>query len=885
MVVSTTLKGGRGAAAGLFCADDQRGQLTARTAASRRESFMRGIVGRFEVAIVTTCGGQYGPLQIVKLFDPQRSVLTQFRALAEAAPDRIALVDGTTAVTFGEVWVRAGSIAARILGSGVVRGDVVALALPRSIELMIATIAVLRAGGVVLAIDLKSPSSRNAAILRASAATRILYRGHLDDVLAVVPAIDLADTGSAALDAREEADRGPLDVAFLVYTSGSTGEPKGVRVAYDAVRLRAAAEMEGYALTDDSVYLARSRPNLIAHMVALAILSTSTRCAIPRDDAPDDPRTVFDLVTSLGVTELGLPPRFIDDILKDPDFPQRLARLRTLRSYGDALSLPAASALCAQLPACSLKDDYGATEVSGIVAVRRFSRSDDGMAHRPLANVLFRVVDESGEDATEGELWIGGPFVAPGYVDGGDDARFVEIDHEGSKAHFYRTGDRARLGSGGTFSLLGRMDLVLNVDGVRIDPVEVERALCAHRNIRDAAVWAHPDQRGRLRLTAHIVEDGPPTHAAVVRTFLSSRLPGTHIPTRFVHARSLPKTPSGKLQRTALEPSGIDRVNEPPSGPIEHRLLDLFRSTLGEPSIGVTGDFFEWGGDSLRAFALVSRANQEFRVALAAATLLNAATVRDLACIVETAKTEPRSEIRVTTLRAGGDREPLFCFPGGAGDPLWFLPLEAALDPGRGLLGVSYERLALPVTMRSILDASLDALRREQPGGPYFLLGHSLGGVLAFEVARALRLSGEQIAFLGLIDTYLPGATYQGTRDPARRLGHGLKRLVNRLRRQHRRFIDGSDAAPPPSISSALADGLRVAVRSHRIERADLFVNFFRAKVRPDGADLSAPWADVAGRGMEVVEVPGEHFDLIGRGRAIELSARISAAILRVDPE
>jgi len=811
--------------------------------------------------------------------------------LARAEPERLALSEGEKTMTFFEVWAEAGGIAGALEARGVKTGDVVAVAMPRSARLVIACLAVMRAGGIVLALDLRHPAVRNRRLMDAAGVSCSVIDGSTAPECAGHTAvIDAREAGNAPSPAAEAEVRG-ADSGFVVFTSGSSGEPKGVLISHAAMVERSRIEHGLFGFTPRDLYLLRTSPMLIGLPVALEIFASGVPLRIAPEPMGDDASALADLIQASRVTFAGFPPRLIESLLALPEAPAKLASLRVLRSSGEALRPRLAASIRDALPSCRVVDGYGTSETAGIVLLADVPQSVDpgapSLPGRPLPGVAIRLVGEDSGSTDDGEIWVSSPMLASGYLAGGgaDGSRFmVEPESPGSpRARWYRTGDRGRRLADGRFVVLGRLDVQLNVDGVRLDPVEVENALRGHASVRDAAVWMHPDASGRSRLIAYVVDQSAPAAPAELRSFLAGSLPPALIPARFIHLHSLPLTSSGKVDRARLPtPDFADGGSSGmPRNDAEAKVLALFREVLDAPGLGTDDVFFEWGGDSLKAFALMTRISDLLGVRLPAAALLDAPTAAGLA--KEIARGDP-GQVSAVWLRRAGDLAPLACLPGLAGDPLWFHPLLEALDRRQPILGLSFVGLKPPISIPAAASRAVDALRGEQPRGPYFLLGHSVGGVLAFEMARELLRQGETVGLLGMIDSYVPGSRRILPMTGAARVAKRLRRFRNRmigsarerLKESLSRFGLGTGERGPVFIP-----GLKEAAMSHRSSPCDLRITLFRANERTLGSDLAADWALLARGGVEVKDIAGHHFNLITGGRARELSARIAEVVSR----
>jgi enterobactin synthetase component F len=803
--------------------------------------------------------------------------------VARREPDRVAMREGDASLTFGGLRDRTGELSAALWERGLKPGDVVALALPRSRDLVVACLAVMRAGGVVLPLDLHAPEARNRKLVDAARAPwSIVSRARVPHCVAGTASVDARAAGTPG---NPDPEVHAADPAFLVFTSGTSGEPKGVLLSHQAMTGRSAAEQATYRFTPRDIYLLRTSPALIGLPVALEILALGVPFVIAPDEAGDDATLLASLIAEEKITFAGFPPRLIESLLALPDATEKLVSLRVIRSSGEALPVELGRRFKAALPSCRLVDGYGATEAGGVITTIDIEGAAAPGGGIPLPGIALRLADENGRPAEEGEIQLASPMLSIGYLGGeheGEHRFVIEDEPGGGSRRWYRTGDRGRLERDGRLRILGRLDFQLNVDGLRVDPVEIENALRFHPSVKDAAVSTQPDASGRSRLIAFIVNQGPRAPSSALRTFLAGVLPPGMIPARLVHLEALPLTSSGKVDRARLPRVEAEEAPQREArDPAESMLLALFRDVLEAPEVGIDADFFEWGGDSLKAFALMSRIADRMGVRLPAAAILQAPTVEALAR--EVARGD-RGEVSTTWLRKPGDLPPLACLPGLAGDPLWFLPLREALDSRQPMLGLSLVGLKPPISISTAASRGVAALRGVQPHGPYFLLGHSVGGVLAFEMARELSGLGEAVAFLGLIDTYVPGSGRLRSPEGVARVAKGLKRLRNRMLGGARRSLEESLTRFGVEIERSgpvFIPGLKEAALLHRLSPGDFAVTLFRANERTRGTDLAADWASLARGGVEVIDISGHHFEVLTGGRVRDLSARVAEAVGR----
>ncbi|WP_436498500.1 non-ribosomal peptide synthase/polyketide synthase [Actinokineospora sp. HUAS TT18] len=519
-----------------------------------------------------------------------------FEAQARRTPGTTALVCGEESLTYAELNARANRLAHRLIADGAAPERVVAVALPRSVEAVVAQLAVLKSGGVYLAIDPALPAERRAQLIADSGAA-IVIDHPLDTA-------DLPDTDP------ETALR-PDNAAYVIYTSGSTGLPKGVTVEHRNLvnllhshradfagerRLRVALSA---VFSFDTSW---EGPVLMADGHELHLLPDEIRL---------DPEALVDYVVRRRVDFLDLTPSYLRQLL-----PAGLLtgphRPSVLMLGGEALPEDLWRDLAAADTAAY--NFYGPTEVT-VDALSAPVTGERPVIGRPLRNLRAHILDDDLRPVpvgVPGELFLAGAQVARGYLDrpGLTAERFIADPFHGGR--MYRTGDLARWTAEGTVEYLGRTDEQVKIRGFRIEPGEVEAALLGCPGIREAAVVAREDD-GHRRLVAYVVS-ADTVDPAALRAMLKATLPDYLVPAAFVPLDSLPITSSGKLDRRALPAPSmraeVEGTYVAPRTDTEALLADLWADVLGADRVGVTDNFFALGGDSILSIQLVSKARQ-----------------------------------------------------------------------------------------------------------------------------------------------------------------------------------------------------------------------------------------------------------------------------------
>ncbi|MEV7184623.1 non-ribosomal peptide synthase/polyketide synthase [Kitasatospora sp. NPDC093102] len=564
-------------------------------------------------------------------------------ALIEAAVDRwpqaVALSAAGLELTFAEAEAHANRLAHRLIARGAGPGETVALLLPRSADTVLAELAVAKTGAAFLPVDPHYPEERIEAMLRDAAPALTLDAKEVADLLAVEP--DGAP-GHRPTDTDRIRPLDPDDPAYVIFTSGSTGTPKGVVVTHRGLAAFAAAEAEHYQVAPGDRVLAFATPSFDASVLELCLaLPHGARLVVP-EPGPLLGAQLAGQLRAERITHTLLPPAALATL--PAETPGSLPALKTLIVGAEACG---ADLVARWAPHHRLVNSYGPTEAT-VVATWSAPLTADGAAPpigRPLPGTGAYVLDARRRpvpDGVPGELWLSGPGLARGYLgrSGLTAARFTADPYGPPGSRMYRTGDLVRRDRHGELHYLGRTDHQLKLRGHRIEAGEVEAVLARHPAVLDAVVSIREDEPGLPRLVAHLLAapgTEPPT-GAELRALAARSLPGHMVPSAFAVLARFPLTASGKTDRAALPAPGpgeaepVERVA--PRTPTEEAVAEIWAEAL-RTAVGATDDFFQLGGDSMRALLIASRANDAFGVTLTPRDVLVSRTVAALADLVE----------------------------------------------------------------------------------------------------------------------------------------------------------------------------------------------------------------------------------------------------------
>ncbi|MGW4273047.1 non-ribosomal peptide synthetase [Streptomyces seoulensis] len=567
------------------------------------------------------------------------SIHERFAAQARRTPDAVAVSAGGERLTYRRLDERADRLAHRLIRAGVGPRDPVAVLMERSADLVVALLAILKAGAFYLPLHSAYPLPRMQQIMdRAGSPLLLADRASRTRGLPRTGQVVLPDADDAT--ARVPATGpgvpvGPDAPAYVIHTSGSTGEPKGVAVPHRGV----------LALADDSCWDGDAHRRVLAlapyafgvstYELWVPLLRGGEIVLPPPGDV--DVRTVRRLITAHGVTALhvtaGLFRLFADEA------PDSFATVREVLTGGDVISPAAVARVLDACPDLVVRAMYGATEVSSFAACAKLTAPYEPTAvipvGRPLDTVDARLLDENLRpvpDGGTGELYVAGERLALGYYRRPDltAERFVE-DPGAPGTRMYRTGDLMRRGPRG-LEFAGRVGDQVKIRGYRVEPAEVEHVLARREDVAHAAVVALEQENGERRLVAYLVPRAPGLDLAAVRGAVAGVLPDYMVPAAFVELAALPLTANGKLDRAALPtpPPQHGTGSGPASGARQDLLCTLFSRVLGVPGVGVDDSFFALGGESLQALRLASRIEAELGYEITIGDVLSHPTVAEL---------------------------------------------------------------------------------------------------------------------------------------------------------------------------------------------------------------------------------------------------------------
>ncbi|MET0990073.1 MAG: alpha/beta fold hydrolase [Glaciihabitans sp.] len=704
------------------------------------------------------------------------------------------------------------------------------------------------------------------------------------------------------------------DPVLIVFTSGSSGVPKGVIQTHNALMNDVMTMGTGFRLTpQDRVALVL--PFGFAAGSSLFFDSVLNGAGVwafdPRDGGV---RGLISFIENESLTVLACTPHLARSIVASVPPGRILSSVRLISTVGEAIHGRDVDAIRACLPpTVPFINWVGSSEV-GVLALHEIPAGvpvPQGTipAGRVVANKEVRLLRDDSTPAAPGEA--GEILTISAYLSGGywgdATANATRFSDAGDGRRICRQGDLGRFDDG-DLVLLGRADAAVKVRGYLVEPSEIEAAFLEIDSVTEAVVLTVVDPPAPTRLIAYVAQETAqrPHSVAALRRLLRLQLPEYMVPATIVPLSSLPRNDRGKVDRQQLPPVAPATQSTEPMEPRELVLSDIWAEVLGLEFVGLDDDFMALGGDSLSAEELFAIVRERFGIALASTDLIEAPTLREFARRVELGATALPSHPDVVTLRSGGIRTPLFCFAGAGALALTFLPLARHFPDHDMYAFQSHGLEARARPDRSVQATAtryLQLMRIIQPRGPYLLIGHSYGGLVALEIVKQLTRAGEVVEMVTLLDTYLPLSSSKAFAPPAPpvadriRPSSALEQGKHFVARQLKRVLPYG--LPEPDQWSrhiraraagvvrfkgrkqylAIFDHTSLVSRKYSLAPYDGRVLLVLADGNPDGEEA---WHDLLVGSREIVRVRSEHSALLREPHATEVATAIQAELDRL---
>lgn len=700
-----------------------------------------------------------------------------FEAQVERTPDAVAVSFGGEAWSYRALAAKANQMARVLSAQGVTRGAIIGICLERSMEMLVALLAVWKAGGTYLPLDPDFPRERLRFMVEDSGADLVVTTPAFSDLFVVsncrVWCLDREGASCA-----QEADhaRSPIatfgDLAYVLYTSGSTGQPKGVEITHRSLMNFLWSMKREPGCSSQDIFLSVTTLSFdIAGLELYLPLLVGGRVDIVSRAVAMEGHRLWARMKAVQPTIMQATPATWRLLL---DAGWTGSPSLTVLCGGEALPLDLAGKLLERSKA--VWNMYGPTETTIWSTIAKVEVGDREITiGRPIANTQIYILDRYLQlvpVGVAGELCIGGHGVARGYRRRREltDARFISNPFSAvSTEKLYRTGDLARYRQDGQIVHLGRIDQQVKIRGFRIELGEIEAVLGRHPAVRQVVVTARDDRESLKQLAAYLVcQDGATPTPTELRSYLRAVLPDYMVPSYFEVLPALPLTPNNKVDVHALPlPAAIDAVGEKrdvgPRNGMEVQLVALWQQVLGVAKIGIHDNFFDLGGHSLKAAQLFFLLEQVYGRQLPLATLFQAPTIAALASVLSGEQWVPPWQSLVA-IQPSGTATPIFMVPGVGGNVLIFAQLARSLGQDQPFYGLQSRGLDGKETPFSSVPEMashfVQEIQQRCPQGPYVIAGACTGGLIAYEIAQQLVNQGMQVTLL-MMDTWHPSSYRQ----------------------------------------------------------------------------------------------------------------------------
>jgi len=869
-----------------------------------------------------------------------RSVPERFEEIVRRLPDHIAIKFEDDLVTYARLNAGANRLARRLLTESGSQSEPVGVLLGRGSALPVAMLAILKAGKLFVPFDPSFPTSRLAATLKDSQARFLITdRRHVELAREVL-------SGDCRLVVDEPTERQTSEddlrltiasssLACILYTSGSTGQPKGVVLDHRGLLHNAMLQgiVASVGVRDGVTLLTSGTANAISTTL-FTLLGGAT--LFPFDVGKEGVSRMAQWLArekiSIALIASPLFRRFCESLRGEEE---RFPNIRLLRLTSESVYKPDVDLYKRHFsPTCTFVNGLNATETGPVAAWRMdhhtFITGNDVPVGHALPDKEILIVDDAGHQVgvnEVGEIAVRSRYLSRGYWCRPDltQLRF-RSEPDGGDERLYMTGDLGLILPDGRLVHKGRKDFRVKIRGYGVDVTEVQRELSAHPSIIETVVMPFKNEMGEFNLVAYFTtRTRPALNVSELRGFLRERLATYMIPSHFVALDTLPLTPYGKINRGALPLPDHSRpdLGTPHSLPrntVEERLVQMWVKILGVQPIGTTDNFFDLGGDSLAAATMIADLNAEFDLDLVVGALVNAPTIERLAGHLESERHKRQHGHRyLLQLQPGTARRAIFFVPGGiGGDSEFFVYARLARHVGSqypfyGLRARSAQ--GTESSQSSVMEMASDyvaAIRSVQPRGPYYVVGECAGGIVAYEIAQQLHGQREEIALLVLMDTPRPDFLLEVRRrltrlfrpvlaSPfARRLSAQWGQLRQRtmlgaasyLVEKSGKIFQGAGQAPPASSGPRIDRSIEYVQRSYSRAiyayrprpypgRMTLLVH---EESRRDDHRATLGWKNLVVGGIELHLLPGNHVTYI-RDHVEAAAHQIRACVDRADAQ
>lgn len=700
----------------------------------------------------------------------QTTIHQLFEEQVNRTPDNVAVIFENESITYRKLNEKSNQLSHYLQKHGV-RPDVpVAICVERSIDLIIALLGILKASGGYVPLDPAYPKDRLNYMFEDSKAKLLLtqtrYKPLFSRNIKIINLDESKEIINKELTSNLSVKMNPLNLSYMIYTSGSTGKPKGTMNTHIGICNRFQWLQNTYKLTEASNVLQKTPYSFDVSLWEIFWpLSVGAISVLAKPDGQKDPVYLIKLIQERNISILHFVPSMLRVFLETPQA-KNCTTLKKVLTGGEVVPMDILEKFYEVLPNSKLCNGYGPTETSNGVCYYICGHKLDIQSipiGRPIANTQAYILDyflNPVPVGVPGELYIGGIQLGRGYINRPDltAERFVAnpfSDKPGER--IYQTGDLCRWLPDGNIEYLGRIDHQVKIRGQRVEFGEIETCLKGYPQIKEAVVSVNDDKSNNKKLIAYYVAKDKSTllHTNDLLHFLKNKLPEYMLPSVFIQIQSIPLTPSGKLDRQALPiPDMLTNTGEIilPHDNLELTLSQLWANVLNINEISINDNFFDLGGHSLLAIILINKIKQVLNISLPLSSLFSSSTVEEMADLIRKKGYKNENDVLVK-IQTKGDLPPIFAAHPVGGNAMCYYELSHALGIHQPFYGLQQINTNRETSIEEMANIYVDAIRKIQPTGPYRLLGWSMGGLIALEIAYQLEKKGEQVLNVDMIDS------------------------------------------------------------------------------------------------------------------------------------
>jgi acyl-coenzyme A synthetase/AMP-(fatty) acid ligase/thioesterase domain-containing protein/acyl carrier protein len=822
------------------------------------------------------------------------TIISRFDRQVAAAPDKCIIVSNENALSYQALDLQASRVAAALASFCSKQGQPIVIFVSGEVPCVTAMLGALKANRIFVPLASSSPEGWVSEVIKDSGSTEIIVDTTTRPIAKRtvtngVQILEFEQLVSSASKVVTDNSAHPDDAAYIVYTSGSTGRPKGVAVTHRGLLRRNDIRntMFPFNCFDRSANLRSSASSAGINATLLPLLSGG--CLFPFDLHRYGLQELAPWLIAKRISYIGFSGSLLRSWLASLPDNIRFPSLQCIWMGGEPLYARDVIRLSRHLKRdWRIAHTYSSTEC-GTVSVNIFTASclpdsnDSGIvsAGRPVDGVKVYIKADDGAILPQGqigEIVVQSRFLSKEYWNNPElTAKVFQNTPSKSGIRTFLTGDLGLIKADGTLEHRGRKGRKIRLRGYTVEPFDVERALLNQPGVTDATVFLHEREVGEEPYLIGYVVAPSHTSATNLRKALAERLPSYCVPSHIIVLDAFPIASSGKIDRKALPSpflSKVSKVATTASNGLERELCTIWREVLKTTTVGVDDDFFELGGTSLQALLLFARIERRLGYSLSPTTLLRAPTIKHLAELMQETKGAAADQSLVP-LRPAAKGLPLFFVHSRVFFFSYYRHLIDALKSGRPVYGLQPPPMdgkrSIPRTVESIAADYVAEIRRVQPHGPYAVAGHSFGGRVSFEIAQQLVREGEEVSFLGLIDTAFRASPLGPSRKTMEsgRLGHRFWNLIRHPRyiwdKVFVRVFDvwlGLGLSVPHRYRARYYDLLCIrATRRHAATPYSGHITMFSSAGNSDRH--KALWGPLALGGLTVLEVPGGHHDMM----------------------